>query len=107
MLLRPCQFEKKIFCSLIACGVEKTGQVIIFNRAALYQEEVEQPVLPRERLQVAKEGASVTSLDIQEELMVTGTSDGSVSLYNLQTGTWLYILTNACVCGVKKDENFF
>ena len=72
--------------SLIVCGVEKTGQVVIFNRAALYRKEVEQPVLPRERLQVSKEGTSVTSLDIQEELLVTGTSDGSVCLYNLQTG---------------------
>ena len=55
------------YVSLIVCGVEKTGQVVIFNRAALYQAEVEQPVLPQERLQVTKEGTSVTCLDIQAE----------------------------------------
>ena len=68
------------------CGVEKTGQVIIFNRAALYKEQVDHPVLPMERLQVTKEGSSVTCLDLEEELLVTGSSDGSVCLYNLQTG---------------------
>ena len=72
--------------SLIVCGVEKTGQVIIYNRAALYKDKVEQPVLPMQRLQVTKEGSSVTSLDLDEELMVTGSSDGSVCLYNLETG---------------------
>ena len=77
------------YVSLIVCGVEKTGQVVIFNRAALYQAEVEQPVLPQERLQVTKEGASVTCLDLDEELMVTGSSDGNVCLYNLETGQML------------------
>ena len=77
------------YLSLIVCGVEKTGQVIIFNRAALYKQEVEQPVMPMSRLQVTKEGASVTCLDLEEELMVTGSSDGNVCLYNLETGQML------------------
>ena len=83
------------YLSLIVCGVEKTGQVIIYNRAALYREKVEHPVLPMERLQVTKEGSSVTCLDLEEELLVTGSSDGSVCLYNLETGKMVERLSQA------------
>ena len=68
---------------IIACGVEKTGQVVLYNRAALYKKEVEQPVIPFERLQVSKEGSSVTTLDLQDQTLVTGASDGSVCVYDL------------------------
>ena len=63
--------------------------MILYNRAALYKKEVEQPVLPSQRIQVSKEGSSVTSLDIEDLLMVTGSSDGSVCVHDLTTGNIL------------------
>ena len=90
----------------IACGVDKTGQLVIYNRAGLY--DVSQtpcnncPVMPASWIQVTKEGSSVTSIDIAEEvrvgghlvhdimscfqLIIVGTSDGSVQVYSLVTG---------------------
>lgn len=83
----------------IACGVEKTGQVVIYNRAALYDVQTAPcnncPVMPADWVQVTREGHSVTSVDMDGELMVTGTSDGAVAVYSLLTGELLERLSQA------------
>ena len=68
-------------------------KVVLYNRAALYKKEVEQPVIPFQRLQVTKEGTSVTTLDIQDQVMVTGSSDGSVCLFDLSTSKMVETLS--------------
>ena len=37
-------------------------------------------------MQVTKSGSSVTTLDIEDDILVTGSSDGCVQVYNLETG---------------------
>ena len=47
------------------------------------------------RIQVTRSGGSVTTLDIEDAIMVTGTSDGCVTVYSLETGQVLERLSQS------------
>jgi len=77
--------------------VEKTGQAVIYNRAGLYGSGNTSncPVMPHIKIQVTKEGGSVSTLDMSDDILVTGSSDGSVQLFNLETGKAITTLSQS------------
>ena len=56
---------------------------------------------------VSQEGGSVTTLDISGDIMVTGSSDGTVQMYNIETDKKLHTLSqsNSMVYKVKIVDN--
>ena len=94
--------------SYILCGEEKTGRLVIYDRAKLYQlhKDNEEPVLPIRHLDAHKEGSSITSLDTEDNLLVTGGTDGAANLWNLSTGKLLSLLSqgSSMVYQVRLDR---
>merc|ERR1712106_817991 len=80
----------------ILCGEEKTGRLIVYNRASLYEPgQDNEPIMPEQRLEAHKDGFSITTIDIEDDLVVTGGSDGGVRLIRLSTGKLLTVLSQS------------
>jgi len=91
----------------IMCGEEKTGRLVVYNRAALYGPKPEYTELdlddkdcvignyrwPDKRLPVHEEGASITCITSQDDLVVTGGSDGAVNIVRLSSGEKIGVLS--------------
>merc|ERR1712130_42620 len=76
----------------IICGVEKNGQVVIYNRAKLFEpknlseaeEDGKCPVMPHDRIQVTKDGASVTTVDMVTGAKVDRLSQSTSMVYQVR-----------------------
>ncbi|XP_023327038.1 F-box/WD repeat-containing protein lin-23 [Eurytemora carolleeae] len=97
----------KVTPGLILCGEEKTGNVVVYNRSAFYPlVPIGRKIIPQRCIESGEAGSTVSSLDCNEQFLVTGSTDGAVRLFLLHTGKLLTILcqSSTTVYSVKLNN---